>query len=133
MGRFGEEVIALVDGVDELEEEIEEMVDEEIVAEIEGSLGVKSCRNSEGVGELGFLHSKNLKSNLREASKLESDWRGLFQNENAGVSLQYSEPKVIDGKVVVELPFEVIEEGIFKWSSSLIGQFLDKHFSLLSC
>ena len=73
-----EEVIASVDGVDELEEEIEEMVDEEIVAEIEGSLRVKSCRNSEGVGELGYLYSANPKSNLEEASKPESDWCGLF-------------------------------------------------------
>jgi hypothetical protein len=40
VGRSGEEVIVSVDGVDELEEEIEEMADEEIGAEIEESLGV---------------------------------------------------------------------------------------------
>jgi hypothetical protein len=105
VGRSGEAVISSVDGVDELEEEIEEMVDEEIVAEIEESLGVKSCRNSE---EMGFLSSANQKSNLGEVSKPESDWRGLFQTENAGVSLQYFEPQVIDGKVVIEPPSEVI-------------------------
>ncbi|KAK3229305.1 hypothetical protein Dsin_001186 [Dipteronia sinensis] len=61
-----------------------------------------------------------------EASKSESDWHGFFQSASARVSLQYFEPEVIDGKVVVEPPSEVIEEGIFKWSSSLVGQFLDK-------
>jgi hypothetical protein len=61
VGRSGEALISSVDGVDELEEEIEEMVDKEIVAEIEESLGVKSCRNSE---EMGFLSSANQKSNL---------------------------------------------------------------------
>jgi hypothetical protein len=186
VGRSGEEVIVSVDGVDELEEEIEEMADEEIGAEIEESLGVnlwqklkkaeevgfpssanqksieeslgvnigqklkkaeevgfpslanqKSIEESLGVNlgqklkkaeEVGFPSSANQKSNIGEVSKPESDWRGLFQAENAGVSLQYFEPEVIDGKVVVEPPYEVIEEGIFKWSSSLVGQFLDKPF-----
>jgi hypothetical protein len=125
VGRTGEEVISSVDGVDELEEEIEEMVDEEIVVEIEESLGVKSCRNSK---EMGFLSLENQKSNLGEVSKPKSDWRGLFQTKNVGVSLQYFDLEVIDGNVVVEPPSEVIEEGIFKWSSSLVGQFLDKPF-----
>ena len=77
---------------------------------------------------MGFLSSANKKSNLGEVSKPERDWRGLFQSENAGVSLQYFELDVIDGKVVVEPPSEVIEKGIFKWSFSLVGQFLDKPF-----
>jgi len=41
-------------------------------------------------------------------------------------SLQYFEPKRQDGKIIVQPPKEAIEEGISKWSSSLIGQFLDK-------
>lgn len=35
-------------------------------------------------------------------------------------------PEVIDGKIVVSPPIEAIEEGIFKWRPSLVGQFLDK-------
>lgn len=41
-------------------------------------------------------------------------------------SLQYFEPKRQNGKIIVQPPKEAIEKGILKWSSSLIGQFLDK-------
>jgi hypothetical protein len=39
--------------------------------------------------------------------------------------LQYLAP-CEDGKVVVKPPRAAIEEGILKWSSSMVGQFLDK-------
>ncbi|KAK1554682.1 hypothetical protein Q3G72_015780 [Acer saccharum] len=106
VGRIGEEVIAFVDGVDVLEEEIEEMVDEEIVAEIGDSLGVQSCGTNAEVGELGFLSSANPKPNLVDD--------GLTGGNT---------------QVVVEPLYEVIEEGISKWSSSLVGQFLYKPLS----
>jgi hypothetical protein len=40
--------------------------------------------------------------------------------------LQYFEPSREEGKVVVKPPKVAIEEGMLKWSSSLVGQFLNK-------
>jgi hypothetical protein len=54
------------------------------------------------------------------------DWRKLFQHEKSIGALQYFAPSCENGKVVVKPPLEAIEEGISKWSSSLIGQFFDK-------
>jgi len=68
------------------------------------------------IGELG----------TSERSGRVQDWRQLFQSEKTLGSLQYFEPKRQDGKIIVQPPKEAIEEGISKWSSSLIGQFLDK-------
>jgi hypothetical protein len=42
--------------------------------------------------------------------------------------MQYHEPIRQNGKILVKPPKEAIEEGILKWSSSLIGQFIDKPF-----
>jgi hypothetical protein len=68
------------------------------------------------IGELG----------TSERSGRVQDWRQLFQSEKTLGSLQYFEPRRQDGKIIVQPPKEAIEEGISKWSSSLIGQFLDK-------
>jgi hypothetical protein len=54
------------------------------------------------------------------------DWRQLFQSKNSFGSLQYHEPNHQNEKNIVQPPKEGIEEGILKWFSSLIGQFLDK-------
>jgi hypothetical protein len=54
------------------------------------------------------------------------DWRKLFQHEKSIGALQYFAPSCEDGRVVVKHPLEAIEEGILKWSPSLVGQFLDK-------
>jgi hypothetical protein len=40
--------------------------------------------------------------------------------------LQYFAPSLEDRKIVVKPLIEATEEGISKWSSSLVGQFLDK-------
>jgi hypothetical protein len=54
------------------------------------------------------------------------DWRQLFRSEKSIGTLQYFAPSCENGKIVVKPPKEAIEEGILKWSSSLVGQFLDK-------
>ncbi|XP_059441594.1 uncharacterized protein LOC132173929 isoform X2 [Corylus avellana] len=54
------------------------------------------------------------------------DWRKLFHKEKSIGTLQYFAPSLEDGRVVVKPPKKAIEEGISKWSSSLVGQFLDK-------
>jgi hypothetical protein len=54
------------------------------------------------------------------------DWRKLFQHEKSIGALQYFAPSCEDGRVVVKPPLKAIEEGISKWSPSLVGQFLDK-------
>jgi hypothetical protein len=41
-------------------------------------------------------------------------------------ALKYFAPSSEDGRIVVKPPNEAIEEGILKWSPSLVGQFLDK-------
>jgi hypothetical protein len=53
-------------------------------------------------------------------------WRKLFRPEKPAGNLQYFAPSREDGRVVVKPPKEAIEEGILKWSPSLVGQFLDK-------
>jgi hypothetical protein len=55
-----------------------------------------------------------------------SNWRGLFQTVNSLSKLEYFAPKIAGGKVVVSPPEEAVEEGIDKWKTSLVGQFLDK-------
>jgi alkyl hydroperoxide reductase subunit AhpC len=49
------------------------------------------------------------------------DWRKLFQKEKSIGTLQYFAPSLENGKVVVKPPIEAIEDGISKWSSSLVG------------
>jgi hypothetical protein len=41
-------------------------------------------------------------------------------------SFQYFEPKKNGGKACVFLPDVVVEKGIAKWRSSLVGKFMDK-------
>jgi hypothetical protein len=54
------------------------------------------------------------------------DWRGLFKTDGSMGNLQYFEPVKVGGKICVSPPEEAIEEGISKWCSSLVGQFMDK-------
>jgi hypothetical protein len=58
--------------------------------------------------------------------KVTQDWRKLFQHEKSIGALQYFAPSCEDGRVGVKPPLKAIEEGISKWSPSLVGQFLDK-------
>jgi hypothetical protein len=55
-----------------------------------------------------------------------SYWRELFNSDRPLGNLQFFAPQKVGDKVVVSPPTVAIEEGISKWESSLIGQFLDK-------
>jgi hypothetical protein len=61
-----------------------------------------------------------------EQKKTRLDWSQLFRSEKSFGSLKYFAPSREDGKVVVKPKKEAMEEGILKWSPSLVGQFLDK-------
>jgi hypothetical protein len=61
-----------------------------------------------------------------EQKKTGLDWSQLFRSEKSFGSLKHFAPSHEDGKVVVKPPKEAMEEGILKWSPSLVGQFLDK-------
>ncbi|GLT62436.1 hypothetical protein SLA2020_350750 [Shorea laevis] len=50
----------------------------------------------------------------------------FFRSEKTLGALQYFEPSRVNGKVIVNPPKEAVNEGILKWSSSLVGQFFDK-------
>jgi hypothetical protein len=67
-------------------------------------------------------------ANIEKISVTEpiQDWKKLFNSVKSFGSLSYHEPTRMDGRVVVKPPREAVEKGISKWSSSLIGQFLDK-------
>jgi hypothetical protein len=60
-----------------------------------------------------------------EQKKTGLDWSQLFRSEKSFGLLKYFAP-CEDGKVAVKPSREAIEEGILKWSLSLVGQFLDK-------
>jgi hypothetical protein len=49
------------------------------------------------------------------------DWRSLFRSEKTLGALKYFAPSSEDGRIVVKPPNEAIEEGILKWSLSLVG------------
>jgi hypothetical protein len=61
-----------------------------------------------------------------EQKPLAQDWRNLFRTEKSLDALHYYAPARENGKIVVKPPKEAIEEGVSKWSPSLVGQFLDK-------
>lgn len=65
------------------------------------------------------------KEELKEGNQ--QDWRALFQKEKTLGKLQYFPRVKMNGRMIVKPPLEAMEEGIAKWSPSLIGQFLDKH------
>jgi hypothetical protein len=63
-----------------------------------------------------------------DASKV-GDWANLFKSDRTMGSLQYFEPKKNGGKTCVFSPDAIVEEGIVKWKSSLVGQFMDKQLT----
>jgi hypothetical protein len=97
-------------GIDELE--ISDCPDGEVPIVLETS-GVK----------LGI--SKDVRKVVSEHKNLVQDWRKLFWSEKPVGNLQFFAPSQEDGRVVVKPPKEANEEGILKWSSSLVGQFLN--------
>jgi hypothetical protein len=54
------------------------------------------------------------------------DWRKLFKTGHSGSSLQFFDPSRRNGRVTIQPPREAVVNGVEKWSSALIGQFLDK-------
>jgi hypothetical protein len=81
------------------------------------------------IGNLLF-GEKEEKSSVREKEEKSSvpigqDWKQLFKSVQSFGSLSYHEPVRQNGRVVVQPPREVVEEGILKSSSSLVCQFLD--------
>ena len=79
------------------------------------------------VGDVSHAGDPVVESPVQIAPKnVAQDWRKLFQHEKSIGALQYFAPSCEDGRVVVKPPMEAIEEGISKWSPSLVGQFLDK-------
>jgi hypothetical protein len=85
---------------------------------------VSSCHD---MGNTSHSGDPILESSVQIAQeKVTQDWRKLFQHEKSIGALQYFAPSCEDGRVVVKPPLKAIEEGISKWSPSLVGQFLDK-------
>ena len=60
------------------------------------------------------------------------DWRKLFAT-NSDQSLQFFPPQISDGKIIVEPPAEIFDEGVDCWKNAVIGQFIGQmpNFSLL--
>jgi hypothetical protein len=82
----------------------------------------------ENLSNLGCSKPKKemLVANKLDQKNLAQDWRQLFRSEKSLGALQYFAPSREEGKVVVKPPKVAIEEGILKWSPSLVGQFLEK-------
>lgn len=65
--------------------------------------------------------------NVASVPKVESgDWASLFKTDRMMGSLHHFLPKKNGGKTFVYPPDDIVEEGISKWNSSLVGQFMDK-------
>ena len=60
-----------------------------------------------------------------------SHWRSLFVNRAKSYSpLAFANPTIVNGKVTINPPAEVVAEGIGLWEGSLVGQFFDKRLPL---
>ena len=59
------------------------------------------------------------------------DWRKLFAT-NCDQTLQFFPPRITNGKIIVEPPFEIFEEGIKCWKNAIVAQFIGRapNFSL---
>jgi hypothetical protein len=117
----------------ECDAEVSEM-DEKIEVEIskieeQGSTSLVDVLSGKGIAGVA---NNEVEGAVRENTQLEQkplaqDWRNLFRTEKSLDALHYYAPAKENGKIVVKRPKEAIEEGISKWSPSLVGQFLDKH------
>jgi len=82
--------------------------------------------HSAGEGEMPILDGPEIPEvDFINVPKV-GDWANLFKTDRTMGSLQHFEPKKNGGKTCVFPPDAVVEEGIVKWSSSLVGQFMDK-------
>ena len=75
-----------------------------------------------GEKELGITNSADV------ASK---DWRKLF-GATPDQALQYFPPQCMNGKIIVDPPAEIFEEGVDCWRNAVVGQFIGRapNFSL---
>uniref|UniRef100_A0A2N9J3H3 Reverse transcriptase domain-containing protein n=1 Tax=Fagus sylvatica TaxID=28930 RepID=A0A2N9J3H3_FAGSY len=77
--------------------------------------------------DLGLDDSDQAGTTNNFTAEPEQSWRALFLDEHrTGVKLKYHAPLKVEGKVVVKPPQKAVDEGIAKWESSLVGQFLEK-------
>jgi hypothetical protein len=74
------------------------------------NLGVSGVKKGLSVGEVDAEH----KNTALDRSQ-------LFRSKKSFGSLKYFAPYCEDGKVVVKPPREAMDEGILKWSPSLVG------------
>jgi hypothetical protein len=95
-------------GSDEIIEDVEEIEKIEEYEKIEEIDGPHLVEDSEGVPNAN------------------AEWRGLFKKEKSMGKLEYIAPTITGGQVFVSPLEEDVEEGIARWNSSLVGQFLDK-------
>jgi hypothetical protein len=85
--------------------------------------GVEVGPEVEVLSESGCFEAKGeiLVVDKLDHKNLAHDWRQLFRLEKSLGALHYFAPSREEGKVVVKPPKEAIEEGILKWSPSLVG------------
>jgi hypothetical protein len=119
------------DSVEDLEmnyvaiEEKDSILDPEDVNLLQSSVQEKPIRVGEKVTQAPLTRMEEDAPDKHSGKGIQ-DWRQFFHSKKSFGSLQYHEPNRKDGRVIVQPPKEAIEEGILKWSSSLIGQFLEK-------
>jgi len=68
------------------------------------------------------VRSDDIKLDAGNGSK---KWSGMFKTTRSMGNLQYFEPKRVGGKLFIT-PQEAIVEGVAKWRTCLVGQFMDK-------
>lgn len=86
--------------------------------ELNCTLKVPEIHETEGV-KIGELAKQSTTRGYCQS------WHGLFTNKKSLGILQYHEPSIVYGKIIVKPPAEAVE-GINRWKPSLVGQFLDK-------
>jgi len=69
------------------------------------------------------VRSDDIKHDAGNGSK---EWSALFKTTRSMGNLQYFEQKKIRVKIFITPPDKAIAEGIAKWSTFLVGQFMDK-------
>ena len=59
------------------------------------------------------------------------NWMSLFVNRPKSCSsLVFTNPSIVDGKVIINPPAEAVVEGVGIWEGCLVGQFFDKRLPL---
>lgn len=100
------------------------------VGNSKASIAIDVLEDSSGEAghlDLGLDDSDQAGTTNNFTAEPEQSWRALFLDEQrTGAKLEYHAPLKVEGKVVVKPPQKAVDEGIAKWESSLVGQFLEK-------